>query len=126
VQHGRLATAKGFAEAGAAVVLADINEAAVHKASEALNAAGHQTIAVVCHVADEKQAATMAEPQRSQERTHICSWKVTHRARTGLWPMGWNSRYSVRSEATIPLFDRRNHSSAPTWVPHDMASAGGQ
>jgi NAD(P)-dependent dehydrogenase (short-subunit alcohol dehydrogenase family) len=56
-----LATAKGFAEAGAAVVLADINEAAVHKASEALNAVGHQTVAVVCDVADEKQAAAMVE-----------------------------------------------------------------
>lgn len=29
-------------------------------------------------------------------------------------------------EVTIPWFDRRNHSSAPTWFPQDMASAGGQ
>ena len=56
-----LATARGFAEAGAAVVLADINEAAVQEASEALNAAGHRTIAVVSNVADEKQAAAMVD-----------------------------------------------------------------
>jgi NAD(P)-dependent dehydrogenase (short-subunit alcohol dehydrogenase family) len=55
-----LATAKAFAEAGAAVVLADIDEAAVHKACDALNVAGHRTVAV-CDVADEKQAAAMVE-----------------------------------------------------------------
>lgn len=54
-----LATAKAFAEAGAAVVLADINEAAVRQASDALNAAGHRTIAVTCDVSDESQAAAM-------------------------------------------------------------------
>ncbi len=53
------ATAKAFAEAGAAVVLADINERAVRQASETLNAAGHRTIAVTCDVADEAQAAAM-------------------------------------------------------------------
>ncbi len=52
-----LATAQAFAEAGAAVVLADINERAVRQASEALNEAGHETIAVACNVADETQAA---------------------------------------------------------------------
>src|SRR5208283_469191 len=65
-------------------------------------------------------------PQRSQERTQFCSWKVTQRARMVVWPIGRNSRYSVRSEATIPLFDRKNHSSAPTWVLQDMTSGGGQ
>ncbi len=52
-----LATARAFAEAGAAVVLADINEPALRRASETLNAAGHQTIAVTCDVTDEAQAA---------------------------------------------------------------------
>jgi NAD(P)-dependent dehydrogenase (short-subunit alcohol dehydrogenase family) len=56
-----LATAKAFAEAGAAVVLADINGAAVRHTSETLNAAGHQTIAVTCNVADERQTAAMVE-----------------------------------------------------------------
>ena len=48
-----LATAKAFAQAGAAVVLADRNEAALRQASAALNAAGHRTIAVTLDVTDE-------------------------------------------------------------------------
>ncbi len=54
-----LATARAFAEAGAAVVLADVNERALQQASGALNEAGHRTIAVTCNVADEAQAAAM-------------------------------------------------------------------
>ena len=54
-----LATAQAFAEAGAAVVLADINEAALHAATDALTAAGHKAISVVCDATDEAQAATM-------------------------------------------------------------------
>jgi NAD(P)-dependent dehydrogenase (short-subunit alcohol dehydrogenase family) len=46
-----LATAKAFAEAGAAVVLADINENAVSSAAEELISAGHQAIAIHCNVA---------------------------------------------------------------------------
>src|SRR2546423_8369584 len=56
-----LATAKAFAEAGAAVVLADINEQAVRSAAEALISAGHQAIAVRCNVADEAEVAAMVE-----------------------------------------------------------------
>ena len=56
-----LATAKAFAEAGAAVVLADVNEAQLHLETEKLIAAGHQATAVVCDVADDAQVATMIE-----------------------------------------------------------------
>ncbi len=56
-----LATARAFAEAGAAVLLADINAEAVQAASAALNAAGHRTIAVACDVSDEAQAAAMVK-----------------------------------------------------------------
>ena len=56
-----LATAKGFAEAGAAVVLADINEDALGTATDELTSAGHQAIGVICDVADEAQAAAMVE-----------------------------------------------------------------
>jgi NAD(P)-dependent dehydrogenase (short-subunit alcohol dehydrogenase family) len=56
-----LATAKAFAEAGAAVALADINEAAVHSAAEDLMAAGHKAIGIRCNVADEPGAAAMVE-----------------------------------------------------------------
>ena len=54
-----LATAKAFAEAGAAVVLADINENALRTATDALTAAGHQALGVRCDVADEAQVAAM-------------------------------------------------------------------
>jgi NAD(P)-dependent dehydrogenase (short-subunit alcohol dehydrogenase family) len=56
-----LATAKAFAEAGAAVVLADINENAVRSAAEELVSAGHKAIAVRCNVADEADVAAMIE-----------------------------------------------------------------
>ncbi|HUO22109.1 MAG TPA: SDR family oxidoreductase [Caulobacteraceae bacterium] len=54
-----LATAKAFAEAGAAVALADINEAALLAATDALNGVGHRAIGVVCDVADEAQAEAL-------------------------------------------------------------------
>ena len=54
-----LATARAVAEAGAAVVLADIDAQAVQQASGRLNEAGHRTIAVTCDVTDEAQAAAM-------------------------------------------------------------------
>ena len=56
-----LATAKAFAEAGAAVVLADNREEAAHAAARNLLAAGHKALAVHCDVADEKQVAAMVE-----------------------------------------------------------------
>ena len=56
-----LATAKAFAEAGAAVVLADINEDALRAATESLTSAGHQAIGVICNVADEAQVVAMLE-----------------------------------------------------------------
>lgn len=56
-----LATARAFAEAGASVALVDIDEAAVRRASEALNAAGRRTIALRCDVSDEAMAAATVE-----------------------------------------------------------------
>ncbi len=56
-----LATAKAFAEAGAAVVLAGHGEQALNAAANQLSEAGHKAIAVVCDVADEKQAAATVE-----------------------------------------------------------------
>src|SRR6185369_4899535 len=56
-----LATSKAFAEAGAAVVLVDINETALRAATEALTSAGYRAIGVTCNVADEAQAAAMVE-----------------------------------------------------------------
>jgi len=56
-----LATAKAFAEAGAAVALTDVNEAAVRSAAEDLVAAGHKAIGICCDVADEADVAAMVE-----------------------------------------------------------------
>ncbi|HXM50593.1 MAG TPA: SDR family NAD(P)-dependent oxidoreductase [Pyrinomonadaceae bacterium] len=54
-----LTTARAFAEAGAAVALADINENAVRSAAEELVTAGHKAIGVRCNVADEADLAAM-------------------------------------------------------------------
>jgi NAD(P)-dependent dehydrogenase (short-subunit alcohol dehydrogenase family) len=54
-----LATATAFAEAGAAVVLADRNESALHAATQHLAEAGHNALAIPCDVADEAQAAAL-------------------------------------------------------------------
>jgi NAD(P)-dependent dehydrogenase (short-subunit alcohol dehydrogenase family) len=54
-----LAAAKAFAEAGAAVALADVNEAAVYAAAEGLVAAGHTTIGIRCDVAHTDDVARM-------------------------------------------------------------------
>jgi NAD(P)-dependent dehydrogenase (short-subunit alcohol dehydrogenase family) len=56
-----LATVQAFAEAGAAVVLADINEDAVRSAAEELVAAGRQALAIHCDVSDEADVAAMIE-----------------------------------------------------------------
>jgi NAD(P)-dependent dehydrogenase (short-subunit alcohol dehydrogenase family) len=54
-----LATAQAFAIAGAAVVLADIDDAALATETEALTAAGHRALGVTCDVSDEGQVAAM-------------------------------------------------------------------
>jgi NAD(P)-dependent dehydrogenase (short-subunit alcohol dehydrogenase family) len=56
-----LAAARAFAEAGAAVVLADINTNALEAATAELTSPGHRAIGVSCDVADESQAAAMVE-----------------------------------------------------------------
>lgn len=56
-----LAAARAFAESGAAVALADINETAVNKAANELTDAGHQALALVCDVTDEDQVAAAVD-----------------------------------------------------------------
>ena len=56
-----LATAEAFAEAGAAVAIVDINEAAAGKLAERLVAAGHKAIAITCDVTDEAQVRNVVE-----------------------------------------------------------------
>src|SRR6184192_3578245 len=56
-----LATASAFAQSGAAVVLADWNEKAVHSAADELSAQGHKALAIHCDVADDAQVEAMVE-----------------------------------------------------------------
>jgi NAD(P)-dependent dehydrogenase (short-subunit alcohol dehydrogenase family) len=56
-----LATAQAFAEAGAAVVLADINQERLGGATDGLTASGHQAIGVICDVSNEDQVAALVE-----------------------------------------------------------------
>jgi NAD(P)-dependent dehydrogenase (short-subunit alcohol dehydrogenase family) len=56
-----LATAQAFAQAGAAVTLADIDPDALDEAVEAIRAAGGKAIGLICDVSDEAQVAAMVE-----------------------------------------------------------------
>ncbi|MEU5084553.1 MULTISPECIES: SDR family NAD(P)-dependent oxidoreductase [Streptomyces] len=56
-----LAAARAFATSGAAVTLADVNEAAVQEAAKDLTDAGHQALALVCDVTDEDQVAAAVD-----------------------------------------------------------------
>ncbi len=56
-----LATAEAVAEAGAAVVLADLNEEAVEAGAQKLVATGHKAIAINCDVSDDAQVAAMVD-----------------------------------------------------------------
>jgi NAD(P)-dependent dehydrogenase (short-subunit alcohol dehydrogenase family) len=55
------ATSKAFAEAGAAVVMADVNERRLNSAIAQIRAAGHNAMAVVVDVSNEGQVAAMIE-----------------------------------------------------------------
>jgi NAD(P)-dependent dehydrogenase (short-subunit alcohol dehydrogenase family) len=52
-----LAAAQAFADAGAAVVMADLKATAVQEAAEQFTAAGHSVLGLACDVADEDQVA---------------------------------------------------------------------
>jgi NAD(P)-dependent dehydrogenase (short-subunit alcohol dehydrogenase family) len=56
-----LATAQAFAQAGAAIVLADINQDALRAATDNLTDAGHQALAVTCDVSSEDDVAAMVD-----------------------------------------------------------------
>jgi NAD(P)-dependent dehydrogenase (short-subunit alcohol dehydrogenase family) len=54
-----LATARAFAEAGAAVVIADVDEATLATTTDELIADGHRALGVRCDVSDEDSVAAM-------------------------------------------------------------------
>ena len=56
-----LATARAFAESGAAVVLADRNEQTLQTATAELTSADRHVLGVACDVSDEEQVAALVE-----------------------------------------------------------------
>jgi NAD(P)-dependent dehydrogenase (short-subunit alcohol dehydrogenase family) len=56
-----LDTARAFAAAGAAVVLADVNEEALRAATDELTDLGHRALGITCNVADEDQVAALVD-----------------------------------------------------------------
>jgi NAD(P)-dependent dehydrogenase (short-subunit alcohol dehydrogenase family) len=56
-----LATVRAFAEAGAAVVIADINQTTLDSAADEVTAAGHRVLGVRCDVSDEDSVAAMVK-----------------------------------------------------------------
>jgi NAD(P)-dependent dehydrogenase (short-subunit alcohol dehydrogenase family) len=56
-----LATAQAFAESGAAVVLADINDESLQAATAQLRAHGHKALGIRCDVSDEQQVAALVD-----------------------------------------------------------------
>src|SRR4051812_4305017 len=56
-----LDTARAFAAAGAAVVLADVNEQALRTATDELTAAGRRALGIACDVADEHQVTALVD-----------------------------------------------------------------
>src|SRR2546430_12566474 len=93
-----LAAAQAFAAQGAAVVLADVNEAAACGAAEQLVAAGHKAIAVRCDVADEAQVKAMVEQTVS----------TFGRLDAAFNNAGIQSPVSEVADASVEEFDRVN------------------
>ena len=56
-----LATARAFAESGAAVVLSDRDERTLEAATDELTLAGYRALGVACDVSDEGQVAALVE-----------------------------------------------------------------
>jgi NAD(P)-dependent dehydrogenase (short-subunit alcohol dehydrogenase family) len=93
-----LAAARAFAAEGAAVALADINEAAARAAAEQLVAAGHNAIGIHCDVADDAQVKAMVEQTVS----------TFGRLDAAFNNAGIQSPVSEVADASVEEFDRVN------------------
>ena len=60
-----LATARAFAEAGAALALVDVNPDALRSAANELASVGRSNIPIICNVADENEVAAMVQQTMS-------------------------------------------------------------
>ena len=93
-----LATARAFAEAGAAVTLADVNDDALAAAERELRGAGHRVLGVRCDVADEDQvAAAVAETVETFGRLDLAYNNA-----------GIQSPTTDAADETAEIFDRVN------------------
>lgn len=110
-----LAAVKTFAQAGAAVVLADINEDALRAATAELTSAGHQAIGVTCDVADEAQVAAM--PERTVAVYGRLDMAFTGRT-GGPGHVSRNQAWSDRSD------QERCDRLRATWHPHQCGVPG--
>lgn len=61
-----VAAARAFAQAGAAVALADVNEPALQSATDDLTRAGHRAMSVICNVSDEDQVVATVDQAVTQ------------------------------------------------------------
>jgi NAD(P)-dependent dehydrogenase (short-subunit alcohol dehydrogenase family) len=93
-----LAAARAFAAEGAAVALADVNEAEARTAAQQLVAAGHKAIAVRCDVADDAQVKAMLEKTIS----------TFGRLDAAFNNAGIQSPVSEVADASVEEFDRVN------------------
>lgn len=93
-----LATARAFAAAGAAVVLADVNEQGVAKEVDALRAAGHQAAAFGCDVSDEAQVKALVDFTVTTFGRLDCAYNNA----------GIQAPVSEVADATTELFDTVN------------------
>ena len=74
----------------------------------------------------ELRALRRLQSQRSQKRTHLCSRKLTRRARISLRSTDRISGRVRDLEKSFLGSIEEDHSSVPTCVPRDLVSAGGQ
>ena len=80
--------AEALAEAGAAVVVADLDLAAATATAEALTAKGHTVIGASVDVRSAESAEAMAAP-RSTPSAASTSWSTTRRSWSTSRPTGW-------------------------------------
>jgi len=93
-----LAAARAFAADGAAVVLADVNEAAARAAAEQLVAAGHKAIGIRCDVTDDAQVKALVE-----HTVATFGWLDAAFNNAGI-----QSRVAEVADASLAEFDRVN------------------
>src|SRR5438094_622602 len=129
-----LATAKAFAESGAAAVLADWNEKLVRAATDELVAQGHKALAVVCDVSDDAQVEAMVkktvatvgklEPSNGYQSSG-CMGVDEIRTTTDAQTRKWNHRqllFAWRTCGRRRAWDLPRRQARSTWVHQERGS----